>query len=71
MEYKRAVEDKNYGPLVATSMNRCIHCTRCIRFASEVYNFNLLKEYLINLLNFLKYFELKYLILLRLQDVPL
>lgn len=33
---KRAVEDKNLGPLVKTSMNRCIHCTRCIRFASEV-----------------------------------
>lgn len=36
MEYKRAVEDKNYGPLVGTSMNRCIHCTRCVRFASEI-----------------------------------
>lgn len=36
MEYKRAVEDKNYGPLVGTSMNRCIHCTRCVRFANEV-----------------------------------
>lgn len=35
-EYKRAVEDKNYGPLVQTSMNRCIHCTRCIRFATQV-----------------------------------
>ncbi|CAD8076494.1 unnamed protein product [Paramecium sonneborni] len=34
-EYKRAVEDKNFGPLVATSMNRCIHCTRCIRFSDE------------------------------------
>lgn len=33
---KRAVEDKNIGPLVDTIMNRCIHCTRCIRFASEV-----------------------------------
>src|SRR6202046_1721991 len=30
-ENKRAVPDKNLGPLVATSMNRCIHCTRCIR----------------------------------------
>lgn len=30
------MEDKNYGPIVATSMNRCIHCTRCTRFASEV-----------------------------------
>src|SRR3954468_12738175 len=35
-EFKRAVEDKYMGPLVKTSMNRCIHCTRCIRFASEV-----------------------------------
>ena len=33
---KRATEDKNLGPLVKTSMNRCIHCTRCVRFASEV-----------------------------------
>ncbi len=33
---KRAVEDKNIGPLVKTSMNRCIHCTRCIRFANEI-----------------------------------
>nr|XP_034309222.1 NADH-ubiquinone oxidoreductase 75 kDa subunit, mitochondrial [Crassostrea gigas] len=33
---KRAVEDKNIGPLVKTIMTRCIHCTRCIRFASEV-----------------------------------
>uniref|UniRef100_A0A7G3ATU5 NADH-ubiquinone oxidoreductase 75 kDa subunit, mitochondrial n=1 Tax=Lutzomyia longipalpis TaxID=7200 RepID=A0A7G3ATU5_LUTLO len=33
---KRAVEDKDIGPLVKTIMTRCIHCTRCIRFASEV-----------------------------------
>lgn len=33
---KRAVEDKDFGPLVKTSMNRCIHCTRCVRFANEV-----------------------------------
>jgi len=33
---KRAVEDKNIGPLIKTIMTRCIHCTRCIRFASEV-----------------------------------
>ncbi|CAG0921577.1 unnamed protein product [Notodromas monacha] len=33
---KRAVEDKNMGPLIKTYMTRCIHCTRCIRFASEV-----------------------------------
>ncbi len=35
-ENKRAVPDKELGPLVETSMNRCIHCTRCIRFATEV-----------------------------------
>ncbi|KAJ8712444.1 hypothetical protein PYW07_005286 [Mythimna separata] len=33
---KRAVEDKDVGPLIKTIMTRCIHCTRCIRFASEV-----------------------------------
>ena len=33
---KRAVEDKNMGPLVKTVMTRCIHCTRCVRFAQEV-----------------------------------
>lgn len=33
---KRAVGDKNIGPLIKTSMNRCIHCTRCIRFANEI-----------------------------------
>ncbi|KAG5852287.1 hypothetical protein ANANG_G00060790 [Anguilla anguilla] len=36
MEGKRAVEDKNIGPLIKTIMTRCIQCTRCIRFASEV-----------------------------------
>jgi NADH-quinone oxidoreductase subunit G len=35
-ENKRAVTDKNMGPLVNTIMTRCIHCTRCIRFAAEV-----------------------------------
>ena len=35
-ENKRAVEDKYIGPLVNTSMNRCIHCTRCVRFSTEV-----------------------------------
>lgn len=35
-ENKRAVEDKNIGPLVKTIMTRCIQCTRCIRFASEI-----------------------------------
>ena len=35
-ENKRAVENKNMGPLVNTIMTRCIHCTRCVRFATEV-----------------------------------
>ena len=35
-ENKRAVKDKELGPLVKTVMTRCIHCTRCIRFISEV-----------------------------------
>ncbi len=35
-EKKRSVEDKDRGPLVNTVMTRCIHCTRCIRFSSEV-----------------------------------
>ncbi|HZT20706.1 MAG TPA: NADH-quinone oxidoreductase subunit NuoG [Dongiaceae bacterium] len=35
-EAKRAVTDKNFGPLIKTSMNRCIHCTRCVRFTTEV-----------------------------------
>lgn len=33
---KRATEDKNIGPLIKTSMNRCIHCTRCVRFANDI-----------------------------------
>lgn len=36
MEYKRAVEDKNIGPLIKTSMTRCIHCTRCVRFTEQI-----------------------------------
>ncbi len=35
-ENKRAVQDKDFGPLVKTIMTRCIHCTRCIRFVTEV-----------------------------------
>src|SRR6202167_6326837 len=35
-ENKRAVEDKYIGPLVRTLMNRCISCTRCVRFTAEV-----------------------------------
>ncbi|KAK9480001.1 hypothetical protein V1514DRAFT_327090 [Lipomyces japonicus] len=33
---KRAVEDKDIGPLIKTEMTRCIHCTRCVRFANDV-----------------------------------
>lgn len=35
-EQKRAVADKNMGPLIKTHMTRCIHCTRCVRFATDV-----------------------------------
>jgi NADH dehydrogenase (ubiquinone) Fe-S protein 1 len=35
-EFKRAVEDKDLGPFIKTVMTRCIHCTRCIRFATDV-----------------------------------
>ncbi|ATO57361.1 NADH-quinone oxidoreductase subunit NuoG [Bartonella sp. 1-1C] len=35
-EDKRAVEDKYIGPLVKTVMTRCIHCTRCVRFTTEI-----------------------------------
>ena len=35
-DFKRAVEDKDIGPNVKTSMNRCIHCTRCIRFTKQI-----------------------------------
>jgi NADH-quinone oxidoreductase subunit G len=35
-ENKRAVPYKDFGPLIETSMNRCIHCTRCIRFLTEI-----------------------------------
>ncbi|MCW8084855.1 NADH-quinone oxidoreductase subunit NuoG [Sabulicella glaciei] len=35
-EGKRAVKDKYVGPLIKTIMNRCIHCTRCVRFSQEV-----------------------------------
>ncbi|MGH6816237.1 MAG: NADH-quinone oxidoreductase subunit NuoG [Hyphomicrobiaceae bacterium] len=35
-ENKRAVEDKYLGPLIRTFMNRCIHCTRCVRFMAEI-----------------------------------
>jgi len=35
-ERKRIVKDKNIGPLVSTDMTRCIHCTRCVRFGTEI-----------------------------------
>jgi len=35
-EGKRVVRDKDIGPLISTDMTRCIHCTRCVRFGSEV-----------------------------------
>jgi NADH-quinone oxidoreductase subunit G len=35
-EVKRAVKEKDFGPLVETAMTRCIHCTRCIRFLNDV-----------------------------------
>jgi NADH-quinone oxidoreductase subunit G len=35
-EHKRAVKEKNMGPLIKTQMTRCIHCTRCVRFIEDV-----------------------------------
>jgi len=35
-ETKRVVEDKDCGPLIQTIMTRCIHCTRCVRFLTEI-----------------------------------
>lgn len=35
-ENKRAVEEKYLGPLIKTTMTRCIHCTRCVRFMTEI-----------------------------------
>jgi len=35
-EKKHSVKDKNYGPLIKTYMTRCIHCTRCVRFMSDI-----------------------------------
>ncbi|MBI3570819.1 MAG: NADH-quinone oxidoreductase subunit G [Gammaproteobacteria bacterium] len=35
-EVKRIVKDKDIGPLIATEMTRCIHCTRCVRFGEEI-----------------------------------
>lgn len=36
VERKRVVKDENLGPLIATEMTRCIHCTRCVRFLDEI-----------------------------------
>jgi len=36
VERKRVVKDENLGPLIATDMTRCIHCTRCVRFLDEI-----------------------------------
>ena len=36
LEQKRAVTSKEMGPLIKTIMTRCIHCTRCVRFSTEV-----------------------------------
>jgi hypothetical protein len=36
VENKRAVEEKYIGPLIKTFMTRCIHCTRCVRYMTEV-----------------------------------
>ena len=38
-ERKRVVKDRNLGPLISTDMTRCIHCTRCVRFTSEIAGF--------------------------------
>jgi NADH-quinone oxidoreductase subunit G len=35
-ERKRVVKDQDIGPLIATDMTRCIHCTRCVRFGDEI-----------------------------------
>lgn len=35
-DFKRRVEDKEVGPIIKTIMTRCIHCTRCVRFSTEV-----------------------------------
>lgn len=41
-EIKRSVEDKEFGPIIKTIMTRCIHCTRCIRFAEEIAGISIL-----------------------------
>jgi NADH dehydrogenase (ubiquinone) Fe-S protein 1 len=39
-EFKRAVKNKNFGTFIKTSMNRCIHCTKCVRFTNELGGFS-------------------------------
>lgn len=41
-DWKTTVDDKDCGPLIKTIMTRCIHCTRCVRFASEVAGYGIL-----------------------------
>ena len=43
IENKRQVKEKYMGPLIKTQMTRCIHCTRCVRFATEVAGFKKLE----------------------------
>lgn len=42
---KRSVFDKNLGPLIKTIMNRCIHCTRCVRFFIEINKLNFVQKH--------------------------
>lgn len=44
-DFKRSVEDKECGPIVKTIRTRCIHCTRCIRFSTEVAGIELLGSF--------------------------
>lgn len=44
-EGKRVVKDKNIGPLIATNMTRCIQCTRCVRFGTEIAGYRELGAY--------------------------
>ena len=39
IENKRAVKNKDFGPLIKTIMTRCIHCTRCVRFSIDISGF--------------------------------
>jgi len=41
-DLKRSVNDKDLGPIIKTIMNRCIHCTRCIRFLSDLAGFTVM-----------------------------